>query len=807
MKPAVRTQSHFPALHVPHSGRLAFPRFTRALPALTLSMVCALLMWVGMQSLSTTQVVPASAPATEFSAARAMAHLDVIAAAPRDIGSPGYLATQQYLVQQIEAVGLVPEVQATSILVEAEEGAEGFAAATVTNIIARIPGTASTGAIAINAHYDSGATGPGAADAGSGVVTLLETMRAALAGPALQNDLLFVFSDAEEVGMLGAAAFNQQHPLADTVRLAINFEAQGSGGPAILYATSDNSGWLVGEYLDVAPNPTAWSLLPAISKLFPAARLDCDLGEYTDNGAMGLGFVFASDTSAYHTVRDNVDVIDPGSIQQEGDNTLATVRHFGNVDLAQTPEFGERVFFNVAPGVVAHYPAGYVIPLAGLITAFVAGLLVVGLRRGEMKKGGLALGTLAFMLGTLGVVAATGLTWFLIRTFNTDYQVMLIGSYQSTLYAVALSSLTLALMVALYTLLRRRIRPLDLAAGVLLGWLPLLWLLSVATPGMSYLATWPVLFGTLPLAWMLLAGRRAGRPWWQAPVVALAAVPVLVLLPGTMYQMLALFNRFEGIAGLPLFGLSMLFVAPAIGLLVPYLSLGIDSTGLRRWTIPLVAGLLAVVLIGWGNATSGYDAGQPRPDRIAYALDVDSGRAQWVGLDQNLDAWTGQFFPDGIRRGEYDSVLLGTVPAFTSPAPVVPLLGPQVTVVSDSVVNGQRTLRLRLSATDGARMMAVDVTAPRGVSELVIDGHDAVASSIDWVQDGDFPIIYQNVPEAGWELALTTPAGAPVTFVVEQTANGLPEIPGMVVEPRPADMMPAPGHALDPTIVKATFVY
>ena len=69
-------------------------------------------------------------------------------------------------------------------------------------MIARIPGTANTGAIAINAHYDGGATGPAAGDNGVGVAATLEVVRAVLAGPPLANDVIVVFSDGEENGDL-----------------------------------------------------------------------------------------------------------------------------------------------------------------------------------------------------------------------------------------------------------------------------------------------------------------------------------------------------------------------------------------------------------------------------------------------------------------------------------------------------------------------------------------------------------------------------------------------------------------------------
>jgi hypothetical protein len=59
-------------------------------------------------------VVPADAPAKEFSAERAMAHLEVIAREPHPVGSPENARVRDYLVRQISAMGLRPEVQKTT---------------------------------------------------------------------------------------------------------------------------------------------------------------------------------------------------------------------------------------------------------------------------------------------------------------------------------------------------------------------------------------------------------------------------------------------------------------------------------------------------------------------------------------------------------------------------------------------------------------------------------------------------------------------------------------------------------------------
>jgi hypothetical protein len=768
-----------------------------------LLLALGLLVLTGLWQLRTPDVRPASVPASEFSAARALEDLRVIAAESRAVGEPGNLAAREYLVEQIRAMGLEPEIQTAPAQVRFE-GADSFSAGTVNNVLVRIPGSDNTGAIALNAHYDSGTTGPGASDCGSCVVTVLETMRAVAAGPALRNDIIFVFSDAEEEGDLGAEAFVSQHPWAKDVRLAVNYEAQGSGGPAILYASSDRDGWIVSEFLDVAPNASAYSWIGAISELMPGSQLECDLAEYMQAGIQGIGFVYTANTFDYHTVTDNIDRIDMGSVQQEGDYTVAFARHFGDMDLTTTETGEDLVFFNVLPGVVAHYPYAWTIPLAALITALTAVLVAIGYRRGELQISRLAVATVALGFGTLLTVIFSALLWFAIRTFNSDYQVVLVGSYQTNLYTVALIAVTVALMATLYALLRRLGSP-NLLAGALVVWLPLLWLMSLALPAMSYIATWPVLFGLLPLGWMLLGRGRAGNLWLKVGVLAVAAIPAVVLLPGTLYQAVGILNRLEGAGGMPVFGLTMLFVAPAVLLLMPHLDILAGADGKHRWFVPASAALIAAVLIGWGNATSGFDADHPRPNHISYVLNADTGEAQWVSFDRNLDGWTEQFIPADTAQADYETVMWGTFQAFTAAAPAVEIPAPVVAVEGDTLSDGVRTLALRLSSPRNAAEMRVRIDAPGEIVSATLDGRPLDLKEYDEARDGLLQFSYINIPEDGFELTLAVrsadprPGGTRIT--VEDSATDLPEIPGVTVEPRPADMMPAPLYRRDATEV------
>src|SRR5215216_6959798 len=110
-------------------------------------------------------VVPEGAPATQFSSARALKHLSIIARQPHPVGSADHQFVLDYLNQELSVYG-PPEIQT----------AANGDSAPLQNILLRLKGTNSgSKALMLAAHYDTVPGSPGASDDGSGVVTLLET--------------------------------------------------------------------------------------------------------------------------------------------------------------------------------------------------------------------------------------------------------------------------------------------------------------------------------------------------------------------------------------------------------------------------------------------------------------------------------------------------------------------------------------------------------------------------------------------------------------------------------------------------------
>jgi hypothetical protein len=113
--------------------------------------IIAVALLTGLSSLVVSAVVPASAPADEFSAERAMEHIRAIFSEPHPVGSQGPAQARSDIISQLEGFGLDPEVQQATALTPLGSTVNTSA---VYNVVARRPGTKSSGAILLDADHD-----------------------------------------------------------------------------------------------------------------------------------------------------------------------------------------------------------------------------------------------------------------------------------------------------------------------------------------------------------------------------------------------------------------------------------------------------------------------------------------------------------------------------------------------------------------------------------------------------------------------------------------------------------------------------
>lgn len=528
----------------------------RSLFILSILVISLLSVFIGLWQFKTPEIIPENAAKDQFSAERAVELLDEIAVKPRPIGSPEHDRIRDYLLSALTDLGVSPKIQ----IVEDNLTVRGVPyEGKVENIVARISGEDSSGAIMITSHYDSEVNSPGAADAGSGVVAILETVRALTESPHLKNDLIILISDGEEIGLLGAQAFVQEHPWAKDVDIVLNFEARGSGGPSVLFETNDENERLVAEFAKAATNPITHSFIYDLYRTMPN---DTDLSIYKSFGMYGLNFGFFVGLFGYHTPEDTVENLNKGSLQHHGDNMLDLVHHFGNMDLIAQKD-GKSLYFNVLGKKVVTYSEKYVIPI--MILAFI--LFVVTFLFGYTHKRITIVGAgIGFLLFLLIIVLAffAGESILACISIITNADKWTISAYPtiSNPVFIAIILIVFSLMVAIYYLVLKRINATDLTIGGFFGWFILVFVSSMFFKGSSYVFVWPFIIGVISLNFYLYLKEEFGI---KGKLLALGMIiPPLILTVPIIYLVFALLTlQHTGIL-ISITSLLIIFLIPAL---------------------------------------------------------------------------------------------------------------------------------------------------------------------------------------------------------------------------------------------------
>ena len=723
-------------------------------------------------ALSEPAVVPADAPATEFSAERALRHVRVIAARPHATGSAEHLAVLRYLQSEITALGLTPLVQdATGV------GTRYPVAGRVRNVMVRVPGTNPGGpAVLLMAHYDGVPAAPAAGDDAAGTAALLETLRALRAGPPLAHDVIMLFTDSEESGLLGAAAFAREHPWAKDAAVVLNFEARGVNGPSLMFETGPGNLDVV-RVLQGVPGARATSVSTTVYRRLPN---DTDLSEMAILGLPAMNFAFIGDVSRYHTTEDDPDHLSVGSLQHHGALALALARAFGDGQLPR-PKTPDAVFFN-APwiGVVA-YAEVWAVPLA--VVALLLALVAATRQRSSDARWAfsIAMGASAAIVSLLlaacaGYALGLGLTKFHASIGSGAPRWS--GWYAASVAMFVLAIATLAPGAA------RRWMGSSWHAGALLVWATLSFTIAVAAPGASFLFTWPVLAAAL--AHVIVV--------WKARTIAVrtslglgTAVVVVFLIVPTAYLMVGVGLGLDAVGG----AILAVLAAVAGALIAPEL---LAPSGDRPALTPMAALAAGLVLLVVGLTTVRTSAAHPTAGTLVYATDADSGDA-WLTGSAGVGAsdWLGS----ALRAARADSgrttprwllrQIRGRAAVAIRPSPNVPAAA-IATILKDSSGPGGRTVVMRIKPGRDTWSIGLQMDTGSVISASVngrpIDASRYRSRPARWGIDFIAP------PDSGFTLSLTVPSGATSQLGVTARYSGLPPLPGVALPARPPGVLP-----------------
>ena len=731
---------------------------------------------------------PAVAPDTMFSAARALPLVDVLAAAPRPVGSAAHDSVRAFLLGRLRALGLEVDTQTVDVV---RRWPRVTRVVRVRNVLGVLRGRDPTGSVLLVAHYDGVPGAPAAADDGAGVASILEAVRALRARGPLRNDVVVLFSDGEELGLMGARAYAAA-PWPARPAVVLNLEARGDAGPSLMFETGPHSGGLVRRFSRTRA-PLASSLFQEIYRRMPN---DTDLSVFAALGYPGLNFANGERGAYYHTPLDAPRNLSPRTVQQQGDRVLALVKDLGQADLPAVAHGGDPVYFYV-PGLgLAHYGAGWAVPLALLLVALLVVLALRAVRRGRARAAGILAGFGAALLNVAAAAGVAALLWAAVRGAHPEWGT-LVGAalYREGPYVGAVVSLAVAVVVGVFQLLRRWFTAAALALGALL--LPTT--LSVVTafmlPRASHVLLWPTVFALGMLALQLR------RPEAESGTPATTGF-MLMLAPGVLLLMapiLWLVSVFLGIAAAPVIAA---VTAVTMLLLLPLL----DGLGRpARWWLPAAGVAAAAVLVGVGLAGAGIDARRPHADQLVYVVDPDSARAWWTTADPAGEPWSGRFVgpaADSVYMARLS--LMAFYAGRAQRAPVLDVPRARATVVADTVRNGRRVVTLDIAWSAGTVTGAV---GPRAGARLVAAEATGAVGAVGAEGPRSSPVsgswrVERWVADAPFRLTVDVPADSAVELRLESYRQGLPRLAGAPPLQRPADRMAAPRRVTDVTVVR-----
>lgn len=664
----------------------------------------AVVVWWGFFVLSSPSPKSANAPDTEFSVERAFRHVRAISEKPHPLGSGYHDEVRDYLVKTLSEMNLEPKV-IDGIGVQHEH----LAAARTQNIVAKLEGSQPERAILMMAHYDSRPYALGAADDGSGVAAILETVRAIQASGPLKNDIIILFTDGEELGLLGAELFADTYPQLEEIGLVLNLEARGSGGPSIMFETNRHNAALIPHFARATPNIFANSITYTVYQLLPN---DTDFSVTKRAGLQGLNFAFIEDYLNYHTLQDSPGNLSLRSLQHHGENLLSNARYFGDRTFNLESDY-DLVYFNNPFGGLTFYPAGWSLWLAVIVILL---YLFTGIRqflsnRVQMKNYFFSLILFLVLIGV--IVLTTYFGWELLKELHPEYVWSQHGeTYRHSWYLWGFISLTILVFTTSVSWMDKKFGTPNLVAGFLFIWTVLTLITAVYLPATAYLFTWPTLFGIL--GWLgtgsyLVEDRpvdgRALLLFMAGSFMALFIVP-----PYVKFIQVALTTG--------MLSASMFLVVLVLGMAWPLVKIVIS--GYRRYWYTVFV-IVFVGCIGVASYQTGFDVNHKKQNALVYALDLDSGRAYWLSPDHTADSWTQQFLgqnPVRIQLPEWG--LFGNTQLLHQTAEPLTLESPELTVLDDSLADSLRTMTLELHIPERYLSARLSFNNPESIQTVSI---------------------------------------------------------------------------------------
>lgn len=763
---------------------------TRTKSGIIALLACIIFAILTLKLFSPPKALPATAEATAFSAERAMEHLKIIAKKPHSLGTPENEQVIDYLVQELTTLGLEVSIQDT-LVSRTREGSPRTRISRVKNIIGRLKGQATSKAVMLMAHHDSQPNTPGAADDGSGVVAILETIRAIKASGPLKNDLIVLITDAEEIGLMGAKAFVDFHPLLKEIGILVNVEARGNFGVSMSFEMNPENGWIVQEFAKAAPYPFANSMAYEIYKVMPN---DTDFSMFRETPIAGVNSATVEGLVHYHSMTDTPENISLDLVQHHGSNMLGMARHFGNLDIQET-KAPDAIFFNPLGSALVIYPATYDLPLL-LLTVFLFVLtIVIGIKKQQVKLIDLFNGTGYFLI----ILALVGIGSYLLQqvilSMNPHYTLFYGNSFYNIAYYFLAFIGFVGLFYAIVYSFQPKVNSLSLSLGGLLMLIMAMFGLTMSLPTGTYVLYYPIsIFLGVQLLLLCLDITTKNKPVAFAAGQFLAVVPAIGLWTQTIYLLFHTFGLTEAvIAPVLLFCFLGMLMIPILRMISLW----------KKSVLTVFASLVFLLGMIGGHFTANNTIEKPLQTFLMYSIDADNQKAAWATTKKYKNDWMKAIFSDESPKA-FDHIYPNwNWEVWQSDAPLKKISTSNIQVSKDTLLtDNQYTKSIDIQCSSFVNSMEIFLEKGSDISSIQLNGFD-IQPATTTKED----VLYINFfapPMEGFNLTITTKNETQSIRIVDRII-GLPT--ALFPSQMPKDMIHGPGGQSNVTLVKRTFSF
>ena len=644
-------------------------------------------------------------------------------------------------------------------------------------------------------HYDSALTPSfGASDAGSGVVTILETLRAYKAsGKKPKNDIIVLFTDAEEVGLDGARLFVNNHPWAKNVGIALNFEARGSGGPSnMIVETNGGNKNLIKAFMEADVKfPVASSLMYSIYKMLPNDTDSTVLREGADID--GFFFAFIDDHYDYHTANDTYDNLDVNTLQHQGEYLLPLVHYFGDSDLNQLKSLDDHVYINLPFFKMVSYPFTWVFPMLLVAIIIFIVLIIYGLRKRVLTGNGVVRGFIPFTLAMIfcGILGFYG--WKLILLMYPQYQEIQHGfTYNGHTYISFFVLLSLGVLFGIYYKFSKKINVANLLIAPLIFWILINIGVAIYLKGAAFFII-PVFLGLLSL-WILI---RKDRPNLILLTV-IGSIAIFIFAPLVQFFPVGL--------GLKMLVGSCLFTALLFGILLPV----IGFYKLKK-VLAMLFVIVASLFFIKAHLSSNFSPNRQKPNSLVYYHDADNNKNYWATYDQELDDWTKEYLGDSPEpASSYISYASGSKYAkgykFANVAPNknIPIF--KTVLHKDTVINQYKEVSFTIFPQRAVNQISLYTADEANFKSLSFNGqffplNNNLTNAAQKIKSKELVRYYVSDKDS-LVVSYEVSKNQKVSFTVLEYSYDLLNHPQFTINKRADYMMPKPFIVTDAIIVK-----